>query len=46
MRKQTLFAFTLLILLTTIIPNEKIAISKFGLKKIIIENNLLIKDNK
>ena len=45
MRKQTLFAFTLLILLTTIIPNEKIAISKFGLKKIIIENNLLIKDN-
>ena len=45
MRKQTLFAFTLLILLTTIIPNEKIAITKFGLKKIIIENNLLIKDN-
>ena len=45
MTKQTLFAFTLLILLTTIIPNEQFTISKFGLKKIIIENNLLIKDN-
>tara|TARA_B100001063_G_C16711766_1_gene528408 strand:- start:315 stop:971 length:657 start_codon:yes stop_codon:yes gene_type:complete len=44
MKKQIVFAFTLLILLTTIIPSEKITISKFGFKKVITENNFIVKD--
>ena len=45
MKKQILFAFTILILLTTITPSEKITITKFGLKKVITENNFIVKDD-
>ena len=44
MKKQTLIALALFVLLTTIIPQEKIVISKFNLKKIYIVNNQLIKE--
>tara|TARA_E500000178_G_scaffold353757_1_gene420539 strand:+ start:1596 stop:2252 length:657 start_codon:yes stop_codon:yes gene_type:complete len=44
MKKQIVFAFILFILLTTIIPSEKITISKFGFKKVITENNFIVKD--
>ena len=44
MKKHLVIAIALLILLTTINSQQKIAISKFNLKEIIIENNLLLKD--
>ncbi len=44
MKKRLVIAIALLILLTTINSHQKIAISKFNLKEIIIENNLLLKD--
>ena len=44
MKKHLVIAIALLILLTTINSHQKIAISKFNLKEIIIENNLLLKD--
>ena len=45
MKKQTVIALALFVLLTTIIPQEKIVISKFNLKKIYIVNNQLIKED-
>tara|TARA_X000000950_G_C13794278_1_gene610727 strand:- start:182 stop:838 length:657 start_codon:yes stop_codon:yes gene_type:complete len=42
MKKRTLIAIVLLILLTTISSNQKIVISKFNLKVINIENNFLV----
>ena len=44
MKKRTIISLVLLILLTTITLGEKIVIPQFNLKKIIIENNALIKD--
>ena len=44
MKKRLVIAIALLILLTTINSHQKIAISKFNLKEIIIENNQLLKD--
>ena len=44
MKKRIVIAFALLIILSTITP-QKIQISKFNLKEIQIENNLIIKEN-
>ena len=44
MKKRTVIALILFILLTTIIPPQKFTISKFNLKKIIIKNNNLISE--
>ena len=44
MKKRLVIALSLLILLTTINLQQSFVISKFNLKKIIIENNLLIKE--
>ena len=43
MKKRTIFAIVLLLLLTTITSQQEI-ISKFNLKKITIENNFLLKE--
>ena len=43
MKKRAVIAVTLLILLSTIIPQLKIQLIKFNIKKINIENNFLIK---
>ena len=43
MKKRSIIAFILLILLTTITSKQKIIISKFNIKEIKIENNILIK---
>lgn len=45
MKKQIVIALLLLILLSTINPNQKITFSKFDLKEIIIENNFLLNEN-
>ena len=46
MKKRSIVAFVLLILLTTItLPEKKLVTSKFNIKKINIENNFLIKKN-
>ena len=42
MRKRSIIAFILFILLTTITSKQEIIISKFNIKEIIIENNLLL----
>tara|TARA_B100001057_G_scaffold352225_1_gene353870 strand:+ start:234 stop:890 length:657 start_codon:yes stop_codon:yes gene_type:complete len=44
MKKRLVISISLLILLTTISSQQKFFISKFNLKKIIIENNFLLKD--
>lgn len=44
MKKQTVIAIALFILLTTITSKEKISISEFNLKKIEISNNQFIKE--
>ena len=44
MKKRLVISLLLLILLTTINPQQKIIISKFNLKTIIIENNSLLED--
>ena len=44
MKKRLIIALSLLILLTTINSQQSFIISKFNLKTIIIENNLLLKD--
>ena len=44
MKKRIVIALVLFLLLTTINPQNKVSISKFNLKEIIIENNFLIKD--
>ena len=44
MKKRTIIAIILLILLTTITSQDELIFSKFNLKKIIIENNSLIKE--
>tara|TARA_B100001057_G_scaffold253976_1_gene254246 strand:- start:5443 stop:6099 length:657 start_codon:yes stop_codon:yes gene_type:complete len=44
MKKRLVISLLLLILLTTINPQQKIVISKFNLKTIIIENNSLLED--
>ncbi len=44
MKKKILISIALLILLTTITSQEKIFVSKFNLKEINIENNLLLKE--
>ena len=44
MKKRLIIALSLLILLTTINSQQSFVISKFNLKTIVIENNLLIKD--
>ena len=44
MRKRLIIALSLLIALTTISSKQDFEISKFNLKKIIVENNLLLKD--
>ena len=44
MRKRLVIALSLLIALTTISSKQDFKISKFNLKKIIVENNLLLKD--
>ena len=44
MKKRLLIALSLLILLTTINLQQSFVISKFNLKTIVIENNLLLKD--
>ena len=43
MNKKIAIAVALIILLTTYSSREKITISNFNLKKIIIENNYLLK---
>ena len=44
MKKRLVIALSLLILLTTINLQQSFVISKFNLKTIVIENNLLLKD--
>ena len=44
MRKRLVIALSLLIALTTISFKQDFKISKFNLKKVIVENNLLLKD--
>ena len=44
MKKNTIISLSLLILLTTITFQQKIIISRFNIKEINIENNLLIKN--
>ncbi len=44
MKKRTVIAFALLILLTTIVPEKKIQILKFNIKEIKIENNFILKE--
>jgi len=44
MKKRKVIAVALFILLTTITSQQKLVISKFNLKEIDIENNLLLKD--
>ena len=44
MKKRLILALSLLILLTTINSQQSFVISKFNLKTIVIENNLLLKD--
>ena len=44
MKKRTVIVLILFILLTTIISPQKVSISKFNLKKIIIKNNNLISE--
>ena len=44
MKKRTLIVLILFILLTTIISPQKVSISKFNLKKIIIKNNILLSE--
>tara|TARA_B100000963_G_scaffold361804_1_gene399777 strand:- start:1991 stop:2647 length:657 start_codon:yes stop_codon:yes gene_type:complete len=44
MKKRTVIALVLFLLLTTINPQNKVSISKFNLKEVIIENNFLIKE--
>ena len=44
MRKRLIISLSLLILLTTISSQQSLIISKFNIKKIIIENNLILKD--
>ena len=44
MKKRLIIALSLLILLTTINSQQSFVISKFNLKTIVIENNLLLKD--
>ena len=44
MKKRTIIALAILILFTTITSKQKIVISKFNLKEIIIYNNSLLKD--
>ena len=44
MKKRTVIAIILFLLFTTITTEHRIVISKFNLKKIIIENNFLIKE--
>ena len=44
MKKRTIIAIALLILLTTISTKQKIIISKFNLKEILISNNSLVKE--
>ena len=44
MKKKIVFGLSLFLLLTTITSQQKIIFSKFNLKEIILENNLLIKD--
>ena len=42
MKKRSIIAFILFILLTTITSKQEIIVSKFNIKEIIIENNLLL----
>ena len=44
MKKKIVIGLSLFLLLTTITSQQKIIFSKFNLKEIILENNLLIKD--
>ena len=44
MKKRLVIAISLLVLLTTISSQQKLIISKFNLKTIIIQNNLLLED--
>ena len=44
MKKRIVISIILLALLTTITSQQKITVSKFNLKKIIVENNFLIKE--
>ena len=44
MKKRTVIVLILFILLTTIISPQKVSISKFNLKKIIIKNNILLSE--
>ena len=44
MKKRLVIAISLLVLLTTISSQQKFIISKFNLKTIIIQNNLLLED--
>ena len=44
MKKRTIIAFVLLLLLTTITFRQKIFYPKFEIKEIIVENNLIIKE--
>jgi len=44
MKKQTIIAIALFLLLTTITSREKLEISKFNIQKIIIENNFLLNE--
>ena len=44
MKKRTIISIALLILLTTISTKQKIIISKFNLKEILVSNNFLVKE--
>ena len=44
MKKRIVISIILLALLTTITSQQKITVSKFNLKKIIVANNFLIKE--
>ena len=45
MKKRTIIAITLLVLLSTITSQQKFVTAKFNLNKIIVTNNYLV-DNK
>ena len=45
MKKRTIIALTLFLLLTTISSQQKLVISKFSIKDVQVENNFLIKEN-
>ena len=44
MKKRTVIILILFVLLSTITPQQKITVSKFNIKEIIVENNILLEE--